>query len=311
MSRRRDRIWLRCYPRGWRDRYGHELADLLAQLSEDGHVTWRVRRDLVRAGAVERLRGWGFGSDLSPQTEAKSGALLVLAAWVVFAVAGTAVQRFSEHWQQFTPISARQPAGDAFQVLLVAALVGSALVVSGGACALPRVWTFLRRGGWSEIRRPVLRAAVASVAAGTATSALVLWAHRLDGLQRNGHDPLYGLAFVVAGLLVVGCLAAWTVVVVATARRIALPASLLKVEVGLAVGVSSTMLAMSVATVLWWAVLASRAPWALHGQPAGTAASGLVVQLLAAIALMSAATVLAGLGASNALRAVRRVRSSG
>jgi hypothetical protein len=309
MSNRRDSLWLRSFPPAWRDRYGQELAALIAQLNEDESATWQVGRDLVRAGACERLRGWGFGRDLSPQRQAKSGTLLVLVAWVMFAVAGIAVQRFSEHWQQFTPMSAHEPAADAFQALLVAALVGSVLVVTGGAFALSRVLTFLRRGGWTEIRFPVLRAAFTSLIAIAVTAGLVVWAHRLNGLQRNGRDPLYGLAFALGGLLVIACLSAWTAVVVAIARRIELPAIVLKVEAVLALGVSLTMLAMSVATILWWATIATRAPWALHELPVGTAASGLVPQLLAAIALMSAATVLAGMGASNALRGVRRVAS--
>jgi hypothetical protein len=312
VSARRGSLWLRCYPRAWRARYGEELEALLVQTSGGGRLTWRVRRDLVRAGAGERLRSCGLaGEDVPPGTHAKAGALLVLCAWGLFVLAGATVQRFSEHWQSFTPVSGRALPSGAFDVLLVAALVGSGLVLSGGACVLPRLLGFLRGGGWGEIRRPVIRAVLVSLLATGATVGLALWAHRLDALQRNGHDPLYGLAFAAGGLLVAACLAAWTAALVATARRIELPARLLKVEVGIAVAVSLTMLAMTVATAIWWAALASRAPGALQEQPSGADVSPLVIQLLVAMVLMVVATGLAVIGATRALRALPLVPTEG
>jgi hypothetical protein len=153
----------------------------------------------------------------------------------------------------------------------------------------------------------VIRAVLASAVAIAAVGGLALWAHRLDALQRNGHDPLYGLAFAAGGLLVVACLAAWTAAFVTTARRLELSPRLLTIEVGLAVIVSLAMLVMTVATAVWWAALASRAPSALHEQSSGADMSPLALQLLAAMALMTIATVLAGMGSMHALRALPRL----
>jgi hypothetical protein len=294
VSARRDSLWLRLYPRAWRARYGKELEDLVVETSGGGRPAWRVRRDLVRTGAGERLRSWGLAGDgVPPETQAKAGALLVLCAWSLFVVAGAAVQRFSEHWQDFTPLSGRALPTGAFQTLVVAALVGSGLVLVGGACVLPRLLGFLRGGGWGAIRRPVIRAVLTGLLATGATVGLALWAHRLDASQRNGHDLPYGLAFVVAGLFVAACLAAWTAALVTTARRIEL-----------SVAASLTMLAMTIATATWWAALASRAPGALHEQPIGADVSPLVIQLMVAMVLMVVATGLAVIGASRALRAL-------
>jgi hypothetical protein len=177
MSARRHGLWVRFYPRAWRARYGEELEGLLAEMTDDRRTAWRVRRDLVRAGSGERLRSWGLAGDgVPPGVQAKAGALLVLWAWILFVVAGVAVQRFSEHWQAFTPASGRALPSGAFQALLVAGFVGSGLVLAGGACVLPRLLAFLRTGGWSEIRRPVVRAvlagavAIVAVAMGTTPS---------------------------------------------------------------------------------------------------------------------------------------------
>ncbi len=309
MSARKHSAWLRCYPRAWRERYGDELTELIDATSDGGRVAWRVRHDLLRAGARERLRDWGWGRDAPPRARAKAGALLVLGAWAMFVVAGIAVQRFSEHWQQLTPNADRGLPSGAFDALLVAALVAATLVLGGIVCVLPRLLAFVRAGGWREMRRGLLAAVGATALACAAGAALVVWAHHLDAFQRNGHDALYGLAFVAAGLLLVGCLAAWTAVAVSTARRLELPARLLEAEVALAAAVSVAMLAMTIATAVWWGALASDAPWALHGQPAGAGASPLLAQLLAAMLLMALATGLGALGAGHSLRALVGMRS--
>jgi hypothetical protein len=111
-------------------------------------------------------------------------------------------------------------------------------------------------------------------------------------------------------LLVVASLAAWSAALLTTARRLELPARLLIAEVGLAVVVSFTMLVMTAATAVWWGVLASRAPWALHEQPMGSDASPMAPQLLVAMALMAVATLLAWAGAIRALLALPRLHTS-
>jgi hypothetical protein len=311
VSARTVRFLLRCYPRAWRERYGEELETLLAQMRTDGVATHRAQMDIVRAGVAERLLSSGLAGDgAPPKTQATSGSLLVLCAWAMFVVGGVLVQRFSEHWRQFTPSSARALPTGAFQTLTIAAFAGSGMVIAGGACALPRVLDYLRAGGWPEVRHRVLSASVASLLAFAAGTGLVLWAHRLDAYQRNGHDSLYGLAFIAVALLATAALAAWTAAIVATARRTMLPATLLKVEVGVAAAVSLTMLVMSAATGTWFLAMAIRAPWALREHARVSGASGLDAPLVAALALMAIASMLAGVGTFRALRAVPRLTAS-
>jgi hypothetical protein len=308
MSARMVKLLLRCYPQAWRERYGEELEALLAEMRQDGVATHRAQLDLMRAGVAERLRSSGLvGGDVRPEDQVKAGALLVLCAWAMFVVAGVLTQRFSEHWRQFTPSSARALPTNAFGTLTIAALLGSSLVVVAGVCALPYVLDFLRRGGWPEVRRRALSAVVVSLMACAGGIGLVLYAHQLNVFQRNGHDPPYALAFVAVALMAVAALAAWTAAIVATVRRTALPAIVLKVEVAVAAAVSLLMLVMSAATGTWFLALAIRAPWALqeHAQARGGPALG--GPLLAALVLMAIASALAAVGTFKALRAAPRL----
>jgi hypothetical protein len=47
---------LRCYPRGWRRRYGDELVALLEDMFGDEPLSVRCRISLYRSGTIERIR---------------------------------------------------------------------------------------------------------------------------------------------------------------------------------------------------------------------------------------------------------------
>jgi hypothetical protein len=301
---------LRLYPRAWRERYGEELEALLTDLSESEGVSWRMRADVARGGLRERLRACGLGPGVAPRERARSGALLVLWAWMLFVVAGVWVQKFSEHWQGATPASHRGLPSAAFHVLEAAAAFGGSLVLAGIALALPRAIAYVRAGGWPRVRPAVVRAlALTGIAIG-ATVALVLWARGLSAPQRNGSDLAYGFAFVLCAVAVVSSLAAWTSVAVSLARAIRLPDRLLRIFAGLAGAIGVSMLVMTFATAIWWAALARWAPWVLHGQPPGSNASSFALSLLAPGVLMALASALAALGAGTALAAAPRLNRS-
>jgi hypothetical protein len=153
------------------------------------------------------------------------------------------------------------------------------------------------------VRRQLLTAGALTVAAVPASVGVIVWAGRLTEAQRDGHDGAYSLAVSLWVLLLTGCLAAWTVAGVALARRLELSSRVLRLEALLAAGVAVTMLSMTAATAVWWAALARSAPWFLAGAPAGSTASPLAPQLLAATILMLLATMLAVAGATRAVRA--------
>ena len=286
---------LRLYPADWRERYGEELAELIAQTSGDGaRVPPRTQIDVALAGARERLRATGMSGDGAPEAQVRGGVLLVLCAWALMVVAGCAVQRASEHWQSLTPAGSRGVPGAAFAVLVAAAVLAAAAVVAGLALALPALRAFLRDGGWPAIGRRVLIAAALTGLAIAATAGLVAWAHGLSVARRDGHDTAYAVAFVAWALLLATTLAAWTAAAVSTARRLALPASTLRVEVRLACAVATAMLVVTAATAVWWAAVADAAP-----------RFGATAQLSGALAAMALATLLSGAGARRAVRAGR------
>jgi hypothetical protein len=275
---------LRLYPRSWRERYGEELADVILHSSDD-RVPWRVRLDVVTAGAREQARAAGLGGGGSPRERARGGVLTVLCAWALFVIAGLAVQRTSEHWQQVAAAGDRGLPQAAFVVLIGGAVCAAVLVLAGIAAALP---------GWrgvdaDAVRRAIGPAVTMTVVAVAATVALVVWAHGLSATQRDGHDVAYAIAFVAWALLCAGTLSAWTAAAVSLARRLELDAATLRAQTWLAVAASVAMATITTATVVWWAAVGGKVTS--------------VTLVLAAIAMVLA-TTLAAAGSRSAVRAL-------
>jgi len=285
---------LALYPPAWRRRYGEELDALILDMHADGRApAARVRLDLVRAAARERLRGAG-----DPGRRVRGGAALVLWGWALFSIAGAIVAKTSEHWQQALPGAAA--AHVAFSALTVTA-IATALAIAGGiALALPAAWRLLREGGWAGVRSRSLLAAGLAVALVAGTAALSGWAHGLSAADRNGHDHLYSAAFVAWAALATGCLLSWTSVATRLARDLHCERPVLRVHTWIAPAVAVAMTVMTGATLLWWAVLAARAPAALTGAATVPRPSPLVPALVLAGVLMVLATAVAVVGALRA-----------
>jgi hypothetical protein len=269
---------LHLYPAAWRARYGDELAALVEELDRDGRMSWRAQFDIVRRGLVERLRALGLRG-LPPDEREREGSLLVLYAWTLFVLGGVGVQKTSEHWQAATPLGRQGLPSTAFDVLVAAAGVGSALVLLGVAASRQQLASFVRGGGWGEIRGPIVRAAVLTVVAAAMTAGLASWAHSLTPAARNGADHVYSGAFLAWAVFCAGCLFAWAAAAASTARRLSLPPAPLRLEARLAVAVSATMVVVTIATAVCWGSVASAAPWFLAGRPIGSNASPLVANI--------------------------------
>jgi hypothetical protein len=304
---RTSRLLVRLYPAGWRERYGDELEALIVESSDGRRVPWRVRLDVMRAGARERLRAAKLNGDGTPGDQVRGGVLWVLCAWALFVVGLLGMEKFAEHWRETTPIGDRGVPSAASAVVVSAALVAGALVLMGVGFALPAVTAFLRAGGWAEIRRRLLSAGRLTGVAVAATAALVIWAGDLTPRQRDGHDVAYGIAFVVSALLVVACLAGWTAAAVATARRVRLSPRALRIEACIAIATTVAMAVMTGAGVVWWVAIAQAAPWFLAGRPAGQTGSALAAQMVVATVLMASASALAVAGSVRAIRAARNL----
>jgi hypothetical protein len=288
---------LALYPAAWRRRYGDELDALVVDMHADGRDTgWRVRADVLRAAARERLRGHRG----EPSRRIRAGASLVLWAWALFALAGAVVAKTSEHWQQALPGHSSSIANVAFKGLTVLAVTAAALVAAGIAVTLPAAMRFLRDGGWARIHRRGLAAAALTVVAATTTVVLVAWAHRLTAVDRNGHDGLYAGAFLCWAALVAAAVLAWTAVATGIARGMRCGRAVLHAEALLAPVIAVLMAAMTAAMVVWWAIVGHDRPAALTGGSAAGHESALVVRLVVAVVLMLVATTIAAVGAARA-----------
>jgi hypothetical protein len=301
---RRGSLLLRLYPADWRARYGDELQALLAETSPGGHPSWRARADVALSAGRERLHRGGLLPSGGPGERMRAGSLLVLCSWAAFVLAGALVQKTSEHWQAAVPASQRAVPAIAFWALVAGAAAGAALVLTGVAVALPSAASFLRAGGWARIRRRIATAAAATGITAAAVGALATWAHRLAPAQRNGHDLLYGLAATTVFALLVACAATWTAVAVAIACRLELRPAVLTFETHLAAAVTAAMAVTTLAAAAWWVALASRAPAFLAGGGPGPNRP-LPPQLLVALPVMLAATLVATAGSTQALRGRR------
>jgi hypothetical protein len=304
--RSRAQRLLRWYPDAWRVRYGDEFVALIEDTYGDDPVPARCRLGIARAGMAEHLVELGFGAgDPAPAERLQGGALLVLAAWGLFVVGGSIFAKVAEHWDVATPKADRWLPSAAYLTVVGAAALGAVLIGLAVAAVQPSFVRFLRDGGWSAVRRPVVRAAVVTAVAVLFGAGIVVWAHHIGPVQRNGGSWLYGGAALVGGLLLVATVAGWTVAAGGTVRRLGLSFPVLRFEGLLAVALAVVMVAVLGATTVWWAAVATDAPGFLSGAPAGAAGSPVTPPLLIAGACMLAGMGLAVRGAGRVTGALR------
>jgi hypothetical protein len=300
---------LRWYPRSWRARYGAELIALLDDEYE-GHLPALVHFGLVTAGLRQRARQSGLTGDSAPAAQGvRAGALVVLAAWVAFAIAGLSFAKFSEHFDEALPhnMSAHRLTDLAFTGLQIVAGVASVLVVVGALLALPALVRYLRAGGWPSVRGHFLRALACTGLTFAVTVPLVVWAHHLTPHQRNAGLHLYGTLFLIWAALMVTTLTLWTVVAIVVGSRVVFSKAILTAEAILAVVIAVAMVVMVGATAVWWGAMAKDAPAFLNASPGGVPGSPWDVWLVATVALMVLAMGAAAAGVIREARVWRRM----
>ena len=295
---------LRWYPASWRARYGDELESLLEDTYGDGGLPVGTRLALMRSGTVERLRRCGLGRGVGAPARVRSGSLMVLAAWALVVLGGSVFAKTAEHWDGVTPPADRSLPAAGYATVLGAALAGSAAVVLAASLCLPSFVGGLRRGGWVRVRRPTVRAAVITALTGLTGLGAVVWAHHLDGPQRNGAFWPYTVVALVGAALVAAMLASWVLAAVATVVELPPPDRVLQ-----ACGVLSVLVTLAIAVVLggtvtWWWSVAAHAPWFLDGGPARPATTPVPAPLAAASLLMVLGLALASGGAWRVVRSL-------
>ena len=130
------------------------------------------------------------------------------------------------------------------------------IVIAGALLAVPALLRFLRSGGWPSIRTQTLRAASCTLLTMALTAPLLVWAHHLSARQRNGGSIGYSLLFLGWAALVVATLVLWTVLAVVAASKVTFSRAVLTIEAGLAVAVALAVVAILVATSVWWILMA-------------------------------------------------------
>lgn len=303
---------LRWYPRAWRARYGDELVALIDDEYGD-NLPVEVRLSLVTGGLRQRARQSGLIGDSAPAADGvRAGALVVLAAWTAFIIAGVSFAKFSEHFDEALPrnTGAHRVPDLAFTVLQSVAGVASVLVVAGALLAGPAFVRFLRTGGWASVRGHFLRALACTAVTAAVTVPLLIWAHNLMPHQRSGGIHWYGSLFLTWAVLIALTLLLWTVAAVAATRRMELSSAILTAEAALAVSIAGAMMIMVGATAVWWGAMAKDAPAFLHASPGGAPGSPWDYWFVATVALMVLAMGAAMVGVVRELRAWTRMRTA-
>ena len=300
------------YPPAWRSRYGEELVALLEDELGDRRPPALMAASLRWAGLRERLHGSGLTGDDRPASDRmRAASLLVLGAWAVCVVAGASFSKASEHFARALPAGSRALPQAAFDAVVALGVAGGCLVLLGASMAIPAFIRFVSRAqGWPVVRGRLLWAGLLSALTVVAVVPLSMWAHHLDGFQRNGGEGWYSGVFVLWSLMAATSLALWTAAAVSVVRRLDLTRRVLRAEALLAVALQVVMVGVATAVGLWWAAMASSAPWFVAVRAAaGTHPSPVDPQLVLTLGLMTLSSIVASYGVVRIAGAARALRA--
>jgi hypothetical protein len=295
------------YPATWRERYGDELATLLEDTYGEARVPPRQRASLLRGALVEHAHASGFSRGAGPAARVRAGALLVLYAWAVFMVTGSAFAKYLEHWDLATPVGARWLPTAAVTAAMCAGVVAVALVVMGALALAVPVARSVRAEGWGTLGHSMRAAAVLVTVALLATGAVILFAHSQTAAERNGGSGIYTAVGGAWGVILLAALATCTCAAVAAAGRVELRNALLRAEGTFALGVFLCMVVVLAGTATWWCAIALYAPRFLESSlgPIGTWGSVVPPVMVGITAAMLVALVAAAAGAWRIIGALR------
>ncbi len=298
---------LRWYPAPWRQRYGNELVVMIEDVIGEKRPSIRFRWSIARAGLRERGHASGLvGFQRDARSQVQAGALLVLCSWSAFVIAGAMFQKQSEHYARVVPVASRAMVTSVYDLVVWMSGLASLAVVVGTLAALPAFVSFLRNDGWRHVRRHLVAATLLSLAALATLLVLKAWAHGLSVVQRNGENLNYSLAFVALGLLVCGVIIEWTAVGVLSVRRMTLSRGVLRFEARLAYLVAFSMVVITGAVALWWALEGTVAPSFFQNGTKGGATIAITPNLIVICVLMIAASLSGLFGSARILHGWRR-----
>jgi hypothetical protein len=304
---------LRWYPRGWRDRYGEEFAEVLIADLEERPRSWRRTTDVAVSGLGARLSTAGLGG--GPVGRPQAALATVLAAIVGFGCLGLSV------WSQLAVLTSQAPPDSAAStfatpIITVGVLYLAVLAVLATAPVAAAAARAIAAGGARHLLGPI-------AALGVCLAVVVLGGHHIASLwsSAGGHGqpaapsrpgpsgaarlgwaetlslttywahpaamralPAAELVWMVASpaALVVGVAATVTIL-----RRLALSAATLAFEATLASAAALGMVVV-LAAAGWWVIAA-------HDDPEGLFRTGSLDLLVIA----GMATALVAASAAN------------
>ncbi len=301
-----DRL-VRWYPASWRARYGDEMTALMEDTYGEGPVPARDRIGLAGAVVREHLAEVGLRGRGDAPSALRAGAFLVLWGWGAFVLAGSAFAKYAEGYEPALPKSQRLLPVVGFDLVFAAAIVGLVVVGLGAVLALRSFVTFLREGGWPQIRTAVRRTMILGALSAAYLAGIVIWAHsdgpsHLSGSWFPKGTVLIGFVAVV-GLTIASCVAAAGSAV----RRLELSNRLLRLEGALALVLTVVMATVLTGTILWWGEMAAHAPWFFTGAPSIHGDQAPPVLVFASV-FMAGGLLAAASGCARVLRSARAVR---
>jgi hypothetical protein len=295
---------LRWYPPNWRARYGQGLGAPLEDTYGENPVPLRIRASLARAGTVERAREVGvIGETTSSNERLRVGSQLILCGWSLFVVAGAIFAKFTEHWNVATPAAHRTLASIGVTAVQWAGVVGAIAVLVAALFVIPAVVRLVRAQGWTSIRRPVLRNALAVGSVVALIAGLALWAHHLSFHQRNSGMLPYTVGVLFTCFVILVAIATVTSTVITITRGLDFSRRILRLLSSLALGLTLLMGVIVAGVGVWWASEATYAPHFL----ANSIGSGILLTSNALPPALIVAGVLMLLGLSSALAGSLRV----
>lgn len=140
-AERRARLLLRCYPPGWRARYGEEFLQLLLDDMSERPRSLSRTADVLRSGMLARFASAGLAGDtLDPGRQVRTGLSTLSWATSAFLAAGVAIwAQLTIGWQWSPPAAAATRTG---MLVMSATMLGFALLAI--LAALPLAWMMCR-----------------------------------------------------------------------------------------------------------------------------------------------------------------------
>jgi len=251
---------LKWYPPSWRERYGDDIEQFLDDRYGDGPLPLSARLSMVGSGTVERLRAGGIiGTTADTDMRVRGASLLVLCAWGIFVVAGSAFAKYTEHWPLATPQADHRLPAAGMAAVQVAAATGALITILAGVIILPALFALVRSDGWRPLWSLARPMAVASAAAGAVSIGIIAWNGKLGP---STSTPLaLRIVGILGGLVVVGALTVCCGTAVALVYRLRLSPRATRSLGALAVAMTMVLVVIFTGALLWWISTALHAPW--------------------------------------------------